>query len=772
MPQVAIGAIAKFLIGVGFKALAANFIASVFVYAAAAALLNRISRPKRRGAGLGTGTEVNYYDSGASIRIVYGKVRVGGMETIPPQLSGDSLEKLHKVLTIAGHEVDSYTDTHFDTININNSFIGPMAFTSSDGQVTGDKFNGHAWIRRYRGTSTDSADRILCDVNSTRFGLSRAPGIAKAALTFSYNADIYKAVPTVTFTIQGKRCYDPRLDSSPGADPTNASYAAWTQNPALCLVDYLMATYGGEYSADDIDWTTVVTAANACDATVNVPGGTQPRYTCNGVLMATEDFIKNVRALVDCMLGRVIFRDGKWRIYAGSWQTPTFSIQKSDWISGLSIRFEQGRRKRFNRMHCWYVDANRDWQRVECMPRSNSTYRTADGAEPIDAETEQLLCTNEYETQRKTEFLLRQSRNQITVTGRLPPRFQDVALWDTGTIVFDHFGWNSKTFRCTGMDLHEDGSMDGVFLEEQSGDWTDLDAADYNTESTATLPVTNATQPSAPLGLSVTPNLNGTLLFSWNRPVVAPAGYRYELVMSTNSANAAVGSTIWSGNAERVELVAPYAPRFYFVRAYANSQYGPFSPNTFGVIGMPIWNRTPELKDPVFVDGDFDQSPTTTTTFWIGVGSFTAGGFPLGWYLDTTSGYTAGRGSLLLQTNNLGGLSQVTPARRNQTAVNFLREAQLQMTYCRVSSDRADFLLQLYAQFFGNKSSITSYGLVNTTIFVSSLSVGEWRTSVFSLSMPNSEIHDVRAHLFWNVDSHGSSNAGRTRIGQLQMFMS
>lgn len=588
MPQAAVPAIAAFLGTVGFTAVAATFFANVFVYAAAAFLLNRISRPKRRGAGLGSGTEVNYYDSGASIRIVYGKVRLGGMETIPATLSGEYDENLHKVLTIAGHEIDSYTAAHFDTTPINNSFIGPMAFTSSDGQVTGDQFSGHAWIRRYRGTSTDSADRILCDVSSARFGLSRAPGIAKAAITLKYNADVYKSIPTVTFTIQGKRCYDARLDSSPGADPTNPAYSVWTQNAALCLTDYLMATYGGEYSADDIDWTTVVTAANACDATVNIPGSTtQPRYTCNGVLMATEEFTRNVRALVDCMLGRVIFRDGKWRIYAGSWQTPTFTIQKSDWISGLSIRFEQGRKKRFNRMRCWFVDAARDWQRVECMPRSNSTYRTADGGETIDAETEQLLCTNEYETQRKTEFLLRQSRNQITVTGRLPPRFQDVALWDTGTIVFDHLGWSSKTFRCTGMDLHADGSMDGVFLEEQSGDWTDLDAAEYNTQSTTPLPGSNVTRPSEPQGFSAVSQVNGTILFSWTRPVIQPLGTRFQIIRSTAFNDPSVGTVIWDGDASPVPLVVPTSRHWYYVRATANSLNSPYQPNTLGLLGEP-----------------------------------------------------------------------------------------------------------------------------------------------------------------------------------------
>jgi hypothetical protein len=643
MPQAAIGALAAWLAAAGVTAAVATFVAQVFVYAATAYLLNRASAalaPKRRSAGLGSGTEINYFDTEAAVRIVYGQVKTGGMETIPPQTNSkpnsNAFEDLHKVLTLAGHEIDSYNYTHFDTTTITNAQIGAMAFTTSDGLVSSGTFGGFAFIRHYRGTSTDSADRILCGVNSTKFGNSRGRGIAKTALTLRFDAEVYKQVPTITFTYQGKRCYDPRLDATPGADPTNTSFIAWTQCPALCLADYLMSDLGGSYDSADIDWDTVVTAANYCDALVNIPGSTtQKRYTCNGVLFATEEFTDNVKALVDSMLGRVIFRDGKWRMYAGSWQTPTFTIQKEDWISGLSIRFEQGKKKRFNSMRTWYVDPTREWQKVESLPRSNSTYKTADGEESIEAQTEQLMCTNEYEAQRKGEFLLRQSRNQITVAGRLPPRMQNIALWDTGTIVFDHLGWSSKTFRAVGIDMNPDGSMDCVFAEEQSGDWTDLDAADYNTNSTSPLPAPNVTAPTEPTSFSAAAQINGTIFFDWTRPIVQPAGTEFQIIRSTNSANAAVGTVIWQGRGNPLALVSPTSRHWYWVRAIANSQVSPFQPNTFGVVidARPEADNT--LASNLIPDGDFDYS-SVFGVFW-GAGNTSA------FSLSLTGGLTGGK---------------------------------------------------------------------------------------------------------------------------------
>lgn len=774
MPQAAVTALQAFLVG-GISNAALAFAAKVFVYAASAYLLNRAAQamaPKQKSpGGIGRGMETNFYDSGSGIRIIYGTVRTGGMETIPPMLNDADNSFLSKLLTHTGHEVSSFGDVYFDADVISYGAIDPVSYSPSntDGRVNTGKYQDVAFIRRYTGAATDSSDAML-NYQFSYTGIAK--GFSKTAVTFRYNDKVYRGIPVVTVVIHGKKCYDPRLDSSPGADPTNPAYSAYTNSPPLCLCDYLMATYGGEYDAADIDWNTVVTAANYCDALVNIPGpATQKRYTCNGVLDATAEFPDNVKTLVDAMLGRLIFRDGKWRVYAGSWQSPTFTIQKSDWISGLSIKFEQGMAKRFNRMLCWYIDAERQWQRVQCMPRSNATYKTADGEIGIDAQTEQFLCTTEHEAQRKAEFLLRQSRNQIVVTGRLPPRFQDLALWDTGTIVFDHLGWSSKTFRIVGVDMQPDGSMDCVFAEEQSSDWTDLDAADYSSPSTTALPATNVTSPTAPVDFRVTPNVNGTLLFRWQPPVVSPFGMSYEVTVSTNSADASVGSVVWRGTAETAEFVAPYASRWYYVRALANSVYGPYSPNTFGVHGLPIWIRSPEFSDPVFTDGDFDQS-TAATSYWNASYTSSAGGLPLGWLIDTTSGFTHGRSSALLHTNALGSANELIPARINKSAVSFLREAQIHLAYARESVNTANFNLVAYARFLGNKSSSTSYGLVNTTVFVNSLSVGQWRTDIFSVTMPNSEINELTAYLRWDVNSHGSSNTGRSRVGRFQVFMS
>jgi hypothetical protein len=655
MPQAAIAAVGNFLLAVfgGYSAAAtaaAYLVATVFVYAATNYLINRallaLQSNKRSRGGLGSGAEINYYDSGAPIRIVYGTVRTGGMETIPPFATGVNREMLHKVLTLAACEVTSYIAFAFDSTIIPAAAVRPVTFSQSDGLVSSGDYKDHAWIRAYKGTTTDSVDRILMEASSSFYGTSRGRGIAKLAVRFKYNDKVYRNIPQITARYNGKAIYDPRLDVTPGASPTNAAYIAFSSNPALVLCDYLMSITGGEFSATDIDWTTVVTAANYCDGLVNIPGAlTEKRYTFNGIVFATDEFTDNLRTIVDAMLGRLIYRDGKWRVYAGSWQTPTFTVLKEDWLKGgLSIKFEQGFKKRFNRMHCWFVDPQRDYQRVECPSRSNPTYVTADGGVTVDAETEQLNCNRSTEAERKAEMLLRQSRNQIIVVGRLPPRFQNIALWDTGTIVFDDLGWASKTFRCMGFDLNPAGEVDVVFCEEQSGDWTDMAAAEYGNPSEFAIPDTNVTTPSEPTSFSAAQQINGTLLFTIGQPIIKPYGTRYQIIRSTNSL-ATVGTVIWEGDATPVPLVCPTSPHWYFSRCVANSDVSPFQPNTFGLYAFARPEADATNAAGVFSDPGFDYSDQQGV-YWL-----PASGYQGNFALSVTGGLTGGKVTITSTTD-------------------------------------------------------------------------------------------------------------------------
>lgn len=87
------------------------------------------------------------------------------------------------------------------------------------------------------------------------------PGIAYSVIILS--AAVTTGFPTLTAIVQGMKVYDPRDVTQTLGVPTTYKYS---DNPALAIADLQTnATYG---AGGAVDWTSVTTVANACDALV------------------------------------------------------------------------------------------------------------------------------------------------------------------------------------------------------------------------------------------------------------------------------------------------------------------------------------------------------------------------------------------------------------------------------------------------------------------------------------------------------------------------
>jgi hypothetical protein len=77
------------------------------------------------------------------------------------------------------------------------------------------------------------------------------------------------------------KVYDPRLDTSPGANPTNPAYHVETKNPALWVAALA--------SGNEIDWPEVVRGANYCDELVPAPMTEQRAREILGKAVCSQD---------------------------------------------------------------------------------------------------------------------------------------------------------------------------------------------------------------------------------------------------------------------------------------------------------------------------------------------------------------------------------------------------------------------------------------------------------------------------------------------------
>jgi len=521
----------------GISAAAALTVAKALVYTVAMlalskiskALAPKISRPRPKA-------DVEYSGTQEPRRILYGQNMVSGMNVIPPIVTGANGEYLHQVLAIAGTEITGIDSVYFDTTEIPNASIG------AGGDVNAGTYSGKASIRKYLGTTPQAADDILMSAFTQWNASHRGDGVAYLALRYTFDQSVYKnAKPDVKMLVRGRSVYDPRLDTTPGANPTNVTYFAYTTNPALCLADYLTLDIAlGDVPAK-IDWPLVVTAANECDETVSLPSAaTQNRYTCNTVLyapMSPEDFNDGIETLAKAMMGACYFSGGKWRMYAGSYSTSEFTLTESDVGGQLSVLTAQSRKSGgfYNAVRGHFIDAARNYQDLDFTPITSSAFQTEDGGERIFLDADFPCVQNQYEAQRNAILLLRQSRRRRIVKGVFTLRNAfGIRPYMTGTVTIAEVGWTNQLVRCIGWRLRPEPAIELDLQELGSADFDDPLTTDYTVPGSIVLPTPADYKPGAVSNFAAQ-GLVDAILFKWDPPTNAPIGVLYQLFEYTSA---------------------------------------------------------------------------------------------------------------------------------------------------------------------------------------------------------------------------------------------
>lgn len=603
------------------KIVVSDLVINALIYTAISFTISKLLTPKQK-SGASKSMEANYYNSEQRVPIIVGYARVGGMEVIPPITTGGHGQTLHRILAVAGHEVSSYGSIMFDTTTVPQANIREISQTHSSGYVDHPNYynpsihQSYANVRCYRGTATDSLDFIINFADAVSFDSEfRGRGIAKVMFRYRYNSNMYKGVPQHTMYVSGAKVYDPRDGAQ---SPTDETTWLWRKNPALIAAWYCVK-WGGYDATTEIDWDSVEVAADVCDESVVIPSSTQARYTCNGMLFAhtnMREFQDNLDLIVESMLGAVVYANGKWSFYAGGWETPAETIPETAWLSPPHVVLEGGADKRHNRLHCWYIDPERNWQRVECYPRYNATYAAADGG-ILDHEFDQPLCTNEWEAQRKAELLLRQTRNQVIVSGQLGPQYQNLSVNQTVQLDMGLLGWEAKTFRVVNFTLNPEGTVNVTLQEEQSTDWTDLTESDYNVPSYAPIPTNETPLPSAPTALITNQLVPGTIQFTIGAPEHVPRETSYRILSSpySNGLNAGSYEVLGDATALTMTLTDSYwsHTRYYWAQSMRANTPGGVYPSTYG---LPVFINPPAdntLNNAIVPDHEFSVG---TAAYW------------------------------------------------------------------------------------------------------------------------------------------------------------
>ena len=440
--------------------------------------------------GANRGYQTTVIGTALDHQIIYGKMRVGGAR-IYDEATGTNNKYLHRIIAVAGHEIQS-----FDEIYVNDELIT----LDVNGDVTSPaKYVSKIRIKLHLGSPTQTADTFLINAPSAHWTTQcTLSGIAYMYIRLAFDADAFpNGIPEITTTISGKKVYDPR-DST----------TAWSDNPALCLRDYLTSPYGIAEEAANIDDALVIAAANVSDQLVGslaiktyaggvykiktvgttdftlvgaannnvgtvftatgVAVGTgvveTARYTCNGAFTTASTPYDMINALLTSMDGSLWYAQGSWRMKPAYWTAPVLDLNEDDLRSSISVSTRHSRRNNFNTVKGTFRGLESNWQTTDYPQVSSATYVAADSGQESVADIDLPFTDNSIEARRIALISLERNRQQLTVNASFGLKTLQVQVGDNIRLTNSRFGWTNKEFEVVSWSF---GLTDGLDLQTQ-----------------------------------------------------------------------------------------------------------------------------------------------------------------------------------------------------------------------------------------------------------------------------------------------------------------
>ena len=479
--SAAIGSAAAGLTIFGLAATSLAGFAAAFALGAGLSLVSRALMPKPDLGAQMAGQSVMTREAAHSRKIIYGRARIGG-NVVYLESTGDDNKYLWLVIAVAGHEIDAYEQVWFNDKKI------------WDGGSYVSDWGSYVSISFKDGSQT-TADSGLVAASTKWTSNHKLLDTAYMVVKLTYDQEQFaQGLPNISTVVRGKKVWHPS-HSSP----------VWSNNPALCVRDYLTDTkYGLGESSSNI--ASINTALGVCDEAVDLAaGGTQPRYTLDGVIDTGNSIKANIENMVGSMIGRLVYSGGKFEIHAGEYVAPTVTIDESMMIGEISVQTKQSRRSAYNGVKGVFLSEEDNYILADYPAQISSTYAAQDG-DPIYLDMPLPYTVNNVRAQRIAQLALRRSRQQESITIPCNLNALKFKVGDNISVTNTRLGYSAKVFEVVGysMGFSSDQMVVNVeAIETASSIWS-WDEDEEVFLGAGEVDIYDGTSTTAPASISVT----------------------------------------------------------------------------------------------------------------------------------------------------------------------------------------------------------------------------------------------------------------------------
>ena len=444
------------------------------------------------------GVLINKESNIEPIPVIYGERRVGGVRVFvsTKDVSGGAKnEFLYIALAMAEGEVESITNIYID-----------------DNPITDSKYSGLYTINVHTGADNQTYDPLLTEANAGWTSSHKLSGVAYLAIRLKWDADVFQGVPEITAVVKGRKVYDPRNQTT-----------AWSNNPALCVRDYLTNDrYGKGIPTSAIDDDAFEDAADDCDESVTFysGGSTGKLFECNAVLKTDETLFDNIEKMLMGCRGFLPYSQGKYGLIIDKSRSSVFAFDQETIVGGIAIAGETKENK-FNRVLVKFANPDVDYQPDQAVwPAGGSSEETAllaeDNGTLLVEEVTLDTVTNYYAARDLARVIVKRSRNALRTSFQATSEALQLTVGDVVTVTHSTPGWSAKPFQVETIAMNYDGTCSVNLLEYDSTIYTYDLAAQQTVYPDTELPDPFSVVP--PTGLQVNAEtsvaLDGTIVTS------------------------------------------------------------------------------------------------------------------------------------------------------------------------------------------------------------------------------------------------------------------
>ena len=468
------------------------------------------------------GILVNKKSANGAIPIVYGTRKVGG-NIVFLETSGADNQYLYMALVLSEGEINDITSIEVNDNQV--TFTGDLADNTQVTVASSDAnfYDGASLItvEPHFGSDSQTASSLLSTLSSWTSN-HRLRGLAYLAIRFEWNRDKFGSLPTVNAVVQGKKVYNPNLDStvtggSGSHRKDDSSTWAYSDNPVYQLLDYLrndrfgMGITNSYFDSNFADWQI---AGDVCDTQITPFSGASAIDLMNShtVIDTSKKAIDNVKSFLRGSRGYLNFTAGKYNILVESTGTASISLTEDNIIGGISVT-SKNKNSRYNRVIVNFTNPSKNYQSDTAQfppidetglasADQHSTMKTADGGLLLEGRFDFSMLNSPYQAQEMAEIILRRSRTSLDVSLKADATALDLAVGDLVNITHATPSFSAKPFRVQGMTINADHTINLVLSEHQDSFYTFGTQQEVATIPNTTLPNPFSVQPPASVTLS------------------------------------------------------------------------------------------------------------------------------------------------------------------------------------------------------------------------------------------------------------------------------